>query len=279
MLPSHANKFLEQKRDPAASATHEKDSGGVEMKLKKTIQRQGGFTLVEIAIVLVIIGLLLGGLLIPFGQKQETIRRSDTRAQLAEVEKALYGFAQARGRLPCPATPESEGAEARDEDGVCTVLHGFVPAATLGLSGPVNADGLLLDAWKNPLRYSVDVGFTEASVDDGTGVYSGVKGEFRKTPPGTGDLRITLPPAGGTVPAPAVVLAMGKNWASFTSDNEEENAGEDTINGGPSGISYRIAADEDFVSTTYSEAYFDDMIIWLSPFILYHKMIKANQLP
>ncbi len=72
---------------------------------------------------------------------------------------------------------------------------------------------------------------------------------------------------------------MGKNWASFTSDNEEENAGEDTISGGPSGISYRIAADEDFVSTTYSEAYFDDMIIWLSPFILYHKMIEANQLP
>ena len=33
--------------------------------------------------------------------------------------------------------------------------HGFVPATTLGIAGPRNDDNLLLDAWSNPLRYSV----------------------------------------------------------------------------------------------------------------------------
>ena len=61
-----------------------------------------GFTLVEMTVVLVIIGLLLAGLLVPLreGVKQE--RRTNTEEDLKTIEQALYGFAVSNGRLPCP---------------------------------------------------------------------------------------------------------------------------------------------------------------------------------
>ncbi|MFH1216373.1 MAG: prepilin-type N-terminal cleavage/methylation domain-containing protein [Pseudomonadota bacterium] len=236
---------------------------------------QSGFTLIEMAVVLVILGLLLGGLLMPLGQSLENTRRSDANAQLAGVEDALYGFAQANGRLPCPATPASSGREAPLGGGVCTRQHGFVPSTTLGLSGGVNADGLLLDAWGNPLRYSVTTAngsaFTTANGMRVTGLAALVP-----------NLRIC-----GDVPCatligttiPAVVVSMGKNWAAFTAADEVANAGETTVSGGPSGATYRIANNLDFVLGGYSEINYDDLITWLSPNILYTRMIAAGQLP
>jgi hypothetical protein len=74
---------------------------------------------------------------------------------------------------------------------------------------------------------------------------------------------------------------MGKNWATFTSADELGNAGEGgaSVGGGPSGITYRIANNLDFVSAGYSEVNFDDSLTWISPNILYTKMIAAGQLP
>ena len=61
-----------------------------------------GFTLVELTVVMVIIGLLLAGLLVPLreGIKQE--RRATTLNNLKTIEEALHGYAVANGRLPCP---------------------------------------------------------------------------------------------------------------------------------------------------------------------------------
>jgi prepilin-type N-terminal cleavage/methylation domain-containing protein len=238
-------------------------------------QRCSGFTLVEMAIVMVIVGLMLGGLMMSLAQTRENTRRSDAQGQLEEIVDALYGFAQARGRLPCPATPASSGAEAPPGGGTCSRQHGFVPAASLGLSGPVNGDGLLLDPWNSPYRYSVtnanSWAFTTA---DGMRT----SGMATLTP----DLRVCRQAACSTPIAeviPAVVLSTGKNWANFTSADETANAGEATVGGGPSGSSYRIAGNRDFVSTDYSEANFDDLLTWLSPNILYTRMIAAGRLP
>ena len=54
----------------------------------------GGFTLVEIAIVLVIVGLLIGGLLTPLAAQLEQRRGSETQKALDEAKEALFGFAQ-----------------------------------------------------------------------------------------------------------------------------------------------------------------------------------------
>src|SRR5512140_1322115 len=62
-----------------------------------------GFTLVAIAVVLLILAVLLGGLLPTLSGQIEQRRISDTRKQLDEIQQAIIGFAISNGRLPCPA--------------------------------------------------------------------------------------------------------------------------------------------------------------------------------
>jgi prepilin-type N-terminal cleavage/methylation domain-containing protein len=251
--------------------------------MKTATGNRSGFTLVEMAIVMVIVGLMLGGLMMSLSQTTENTRRNDAQTQLAEIVEALYGYAQANGRLPCPATPASTGAEAQTPpgSGVCTRQHGFVPSATLGLKGAVNADGLLLDPWNNPFRYSVTTANSLPSP------YPNAFTTTNRMKTATmavlaPDLRICRQAACTNIISstiPAVILSMGKNWASFTSADERANAGETTVTGGPTGAVYRIANNNDFVSTSYNETTFDDLITWISPNILYTKMIAAGKLP
>ena len=53
--------------------------------------------------------------------------------------------------------------------------------------------------------------------------------------------------------APAVLLSMGRDWANFTSTDEQENVGT-TVGGGPSGRNYPMASDIVFVTRSRSEA-------------------------
>ena len=117
---------------------------------------QKGFTLTELAIVLVIVALLIGGMLVPISAQRDIQNINDTQKQLASINDALLGFAAGQGRLPCPAAPPpAGGTESPVGTGVCNnPLNGFVPASTLGLA-PTDAQGYLLDAWGNPIRYSV----------------------------------------------------------------------------------------------------------------------------
>jgi type II secretory pathway pseudopilin PulG len=242
-----------------------------------------GFTLIETAVVLLILGLVLGGLITAIGQSTESNRRSDAQALINRVEEALYGFAQANGRLPCPASDDSNGVEAPAGGGVCTFNggHGFVPAVTLGLQGRVNADGLLLDPWMNPLRYSVS-----QLVSGGNRAFTSLAGmQSLFANPATlvagptllrvcNDATCTPLPArelANTVPA--VVISMGANWSAFASADEVANAGNVTI-----GV-YRLTNTNTFVSREYNDANYDDIISWLSPHVLFSRLVTAGQLP
>lgn len=70
-----------------------------------------GFSLIEMAVVLLILGTLMSGVLVAVTQTTESNRRSNARTQLRTIEEALYGYAQAFGSLPCPASVTSAGAE------------------------------------------------------------------------------------------------------------------------------------------------------------------------
>ncbi|ALO45368.1 prepilin-type N-terminal cleavage/methylation domain-containing protein [Pseudohongiella spirulinae] len=243
--------------------------------------RHRGFSLIEMAVVLMILGFLLSGLLVSLSQSTENTRRTDANAQLKRIEEALLGFAQANGRLPCPASHTSAGQEAIVDvaTGVCnvptTVTHGFVPAATLGLTGAVNADGLLTDPWGNPYRYSVSNRIQGANRAFTSSV--GMTALFAAAPlNNTNMLRVCRQaPCVDIITdlAPAVVLSMGANWSSFSSANEVANAGNVVVGG------YRLTNTNDFVSTEYNETTFDDLIIWISPNILFSRMISAGRLP
>jgi prepilin-type N-terminal cleavage/methylation domain-containing protein len=82
--------------------------------------KREGFTLVEIAIVLVIIGLLLGGIL----KGQEMINQAKIKnviADISGVAAAMYGYQDRYRALPGDdknATPRWTGASAGDGDGI-----------------------------------------------------------------------------------------------------------------------------------------------------------------
>lgn len=122
-----------------------------------------GFTLVEMAVVLVIIGLVISGLLVSLSAQVERKNFNETEATLDNIKEALLGYAMANGRFPCPAATPATGITAVEafagggspSNGMCAQFYnGFVPAITLGLS-PTNTSGYILDGWNNPIRYAI----------------------------------------------------------------------------------------------------------------------------
>lgn len=243
-----------------------------------------GFTLVEMAVVLLIVGLLLGGLIMPLMARMDTQRYETTEASLDDIREALIGYALVNDALPCPATSTSNGTAAAAGGG-CAAQHGFVPAVTLGLTGAQNNDQLLLDAYANPIRYSV----SNSDFDGDSNWDFTFPGEIRDVQIGnvTPDLDVCATGAGSsptacsgatttlTATAPAVIYSMGKDWSTFTSTDQQENVGA-TLGG------YPVAADQVFVSRAVSSApanEFDDIVTWISPSALFGRMVSAGRLP
>ncbi len=254
------------------------------------MKREDGFTLVELSIVILIMGLILGGLAMPLSTQLENGRMRETQELMSVMEDAIQGFAIVNGHLPCPATPASNGLAATSGGG-CVTQHGFIPATTLGLAGPRNADNLVLDAWASPFRYSVSA----ADVDiDGNWDFI-APGEMRdvtmsalaadlvvcSSATGASAVACSGPATTLTSTAPLVIFSMGKDWGAFSSADQMENVGAN-LGGGPSGTSYRVPQDIVSVSRGRSElpgGEFDDLVSWGSTSRLYHRLVDAGQLP
>ena len=263
--------------------------------------RSKGFTLAELAIVLIIVSLLIGGMFVSLSASRDIASDKDTQKQLAAINEALLGFAAANGRLPCPATAVSNNGREEfctTDSGSCVpgqfippplpttgrcvdFFNGFVPAATLGLS-PTNDHGFVIDAWGNPVRYAVSDNPPEAGGYPFTtppSTTTGMKGVWATDPTQIRpDLNVCSISAGiinGTCAtgqsltdnAAAVIFSTGKNGgAAPAPGNADERA------------NWTSSSDHAFVSHTSSPD-FDDIVIWLSPNILYNRMISAGRLP
>jgi prepilin-type N-terminal cleavage/methylation domain-containing protein len=118
-----------------------------------------GFTLIEVAISMVILGLVMTGLVVSLTQQLQQRRLLDTRTTLTQANDALVAFVTANARLPCPAIVGSNGLEATTAPGTCTAVAGFLPAVTLGLPN-LDGNGLLNDGW------------ADGSITDNTGALS-----------------------------------------------------------------------------------------------------------
>jgi len=139
------------------------------------MQRTLGFTIVELAVTMVVIAILLGSILVPLNTQVESRKYDETQRVLERAREALLGYVAANGYFPCPATSTSNGQEAPGFNhnpvppqtscpstvGVAAlsgVYYGFLPAARLGLT-PTDSQGYALDAWGlapyNRIRYAV----------------------------------------------------------------------------------------------------------------------------
>jgi prepilin-type N-terminal cleavage/methylation domain-containing protein len=105
-----------------------------------------GFTLVELAISMVILGLVLTGFALALSQQVQQRQLTDSRTALQQANDAIISFVIANGRLPCPAVVGSNGQESMTGIGQCTVAAGLLPGVSLGLPN-LDANGLFNDGW------------------------------------------------------------------------------------------------------------------------------------
>lgn len=258
--------------------------------MKSYSLKTSGFTLVEMAIVLVIVGLLLGGLLMPLSTQIEQRRIGETQKALEEIKEALLGFVIANGRLPCPApaTTATGAALAGLEPnpivaGGCANPAGVLPWATLGVNET--------DAWGNRYTYRVD--------------RAPPNKEFTRTVPQASFLSCTIPPpsnptlaafalcsqgditilstGGGSTLAstiPAVIISHGKNGnGAYNTQGTQLPLGTDTDEqDNQLTAAGTTTANTNFVNKTPT-ATFDDLVTWLSPNILFNRMVTAGKLP
>lgn len=130
--------------------------------------RMRGFSLVEMAMVLLIVGLLASVFLPATNTMLDNSRRKETRARLQALEQALLRFVVVNRRLPCPANGALAAGNA--EQGLeqphpgtaaCTAValnNGVLPWRTLGL-----AQSDVTDAWNTMVSYRVWAGAAVAA--------------------------------------------------------------------------------------------------------------------
>lgn len=209
-----------------------------------------GFTLVEMAVVLVIIGLLLGGLLLPLGTQLENDRRKETQAALETIREALIGYAVVNGSLPCHDTNgDGQPGPGACNGGANQRNVGGLPYGLLGVSAT--------DAWGRAWIYAVNGAYT-GTFTLGTPASIGGNGNLEVWD-GAG--------CGGTrqfaAQLPAIVVSEGKNRYGGTL--EPENRDND-----------RCFTDAGYVQST---AGFDDLLTWVPPGVLFNRMVAAGTLP
>lgn len=120
-------------------------------------RRQQGFSLVEMAIVLVILGLLIGGGFSTLGPYLDNAKQSHTMGSLVNTKKALLNYVKVNYYMPCPDT-NNDGNEDRVSGLACTSSVGTIPFNSLGLGA-----GIASDEFGNVFAYGVDTGVTTAA--------------------------------------------------------------------------------------------------------------------
>lgn len=220
---------------------------------------QRGFTLIELAVAVLIIALLLGSILVPLNTQVEQRKISETRRMLDEIRESLIGFAIINGRLPCPDTDsDPAAAEYGLEEAACNadpITEGYLPWKSLGVA-EMDAWGLKRTAAGSPRigdwRYRVDRNFAVT---------------FTLTT-GFGADALTVRNSAGS----AVTSSSERPIAIIFS------AGSNAVGDGQNAIS-SFEPTNGIYQADVPSATFDDILIWISRPILFNRMVAAGKLP
>lgn len=271
---------------------------------------QRGFTLVELAVVVLVVGLLIGSLLVPLSTQVDQRNAAETQRRLEDAREALIGFAISNGRFPCPASSTSNGVESFCSNGDFTAAcgapttttpipnhgrcsnpyDGYVPGAQLGLNN-LDSSGYALDAWpldQSRIRYAISE--KPFVVIGGVAVCVGIKGCPATTTPG-GMRTAGIGAIGGSVGylyvcasfnlsttncGTAVTLAAGN--AVFL----VYSLGKNGLSDMSQDEQRNTAGIKVFVNKPYSSAAsagFDDQLLWVSSYPLISRLVMAGVLP
>ena len=256
--------------------------------------REEGFSLIEMAVVVVIMSLLLGGLLGPLAAQQDAQKTAETRRLLEEVREGLLGFAAVQGRLPCPdrladgdglEDPREDGADPPEDGCGGGEYGGWVPWVTLGVSPR--------DAWGRRLRYRVTRELTRRVGD-----------------PSAAACVTPVPAVAPRNPCvlelgdPGDISVHGRDLATRAERLVARELAAVVLSLGPNGLGGVDAAgaedelrnldlDATFVARDRSAptpgcrdsaaaappCEFDDLLLWVSPHVLYNRLVTAGRLP
>ena len=274
--------------------------------------RAAGFTLAEMAIVLVVVGLLLTSVLSTVSTQFEARNIGETQSRLNQIKEALTGFAQANGRLPCPAdgTLVTGATGAGLEEVVDTTSntcksaanYRVLPWATLGL--------VETDVWGRRFSYWVNQSFADSYaqtvIDAATGSWRCGATIPSPTPvsptsfalcaQGTLTVR-TKTPANKTGTdvsnVPVVIISHGKNgYGAYTSGGTLYSAPpvanvDETANATSASTIFnsREQSPEPPPTVTCSDTAagnfceYDDLVAYIPVSLLVTRMVSAGKLP
>lgn len=208
-----------------------------------------GFSLIELSIVLVIVGLVIAGMLVPLSAQIDQKNYNETQKAMVELRDGLIGYASSNGYLPCPDIT-GDGQEDRDGTGACVAdpAEGNLPWADLGMGKQ--------DAWGRKFQYRVMKDFANSAT------------RFTLASAGSSATLMTISDTTGVTLAlrvPAVIVSKGKSGAG-AGVNEQENSDKD--DSFVSDVPSAVAGNE-----------FDDIVVWVPSTLLFNRMLSAGKLP
>jgi prepilin-type N-terminal cleavage/methylation domain-containing protein len=249
-----------------------------------------GFTLLELAVALLLMGLLFGSLFLPLQQQLESRRTEATAQLLRQAREALLGYAAANGYFPCPADAAGGGREPAASDhttGSCPAYFGWLPGAALGLQA-TDAQGYAVDAWPgsaNRIRYAV----AKDTVGAVASPFTRINGMRTATIASLADSALSLfhvcssasavvagtnCGAGATLVSSAAVVI----WSVGPNGSRGGASADEAENPNPNGGS----PDRIFVSRArggLEGREFDDQLQWVPMPLLVARMVAAGHLP
>jgi prepilin-type N-terminal cleavage/methylation domain-containing protein len=194
-----------------------------------------GFSLIEVSLVLLLVGLLLSSLLVPLNAQLHIRKITTTDRQLSQIKQAIIAYSIVEQTLPCPDT-NGDGLE-NISSTQCTNRDGSLPWRSLGLQAGQ------FDAWGRSFHYAIADGdyrnkdrnqtqkiLTLANLNKATGV------------------RIDIHNGGSIIDLALVVIySVGSSGQAHA-----ENANSDTT----------------YLYADYIDGLYDDQLIWLSRYEL-----------
>lgn len=236
------------------------------MQIQRVIDRQCGFSLIELSIVLLVLGLLLTSTIAGLSDLVWRARYAQAKKDLLLTQEALIGYVISNGGLPCPDTDgyqanpgTSDGEANSDGAGGCDDENGYLPWVDLGLKAR--------DPWGNLYLYRIDT-------------------DYAKPPPildqlVTFDLTETdgnievHDGSGGSKVADnivAIFFSVGPNGYMVAGSSPSADENENLDNN-------LTFVDKAYVAAGAGAPEFDDIMHWLSSFVLKSKMVEAERLP
>ena len=273
-------------------------------RARRTASLVAGFSLVEMAVVTLLVGIFLTMGLAAFKASQDAQAVSQTLSKQNAIKDALIGYLRRNGRLPCAdvdfTTPDGienrtgGTAAAPDPTTPCATAtnnarFGLVPYVTLGLARDAAVDG-----WGDFFSYQISNAFPTEAFNPGTPSYNTpIPAPYRDwsltanlRSGNIGELTVNDRDAAGTVFAAAtnvvaVIISHGPNGYGAHTISGTRNtlpSGADEVentNGGTDTVFFRRTATTDDAATGGA---FDDRVMFLTADDLLGPLFKDGSL-